>query len=213
MTREPPDSSSGRVRKRRPASLDDTLDDQDERDRAVQLAIERDVRKASAVTAAAEVAAALKFPRSRTPADEELAAAIAKVRAGMPEWALAENVAKALEALAARIDENAAADQARAAADRKRRTRWTPIWRAIKAIGAAGALAVATYTIKALIDHGDARRASAQQAAVITRTAAEVERLNAIVTADHPIVLIVAARLGMYPSPAPAPLPFPLVNP
>lgn len=199
-----PDSGKGRVR--RPPSLSDTLDEADERAQAAASVIARDVREAAAVTAAAQVAAELSFPRARTPADAELAAAIAKIRADQPEWALAENVARALEALAKRIDEGKRQAAAEAAAEVKKRARWVPLWRAMKAGAAAAALTIGGFTVNALIEHGDSRRAAAQQAQVISDHAAAIKRLDAVVTADHPIVQIVAARLGMAAPALPSPI-------
>lgn len=200
----PPDSKPPRRGTRAP-SLADTLDEADERAQAAAAVIERDVREATAVTAAAQVAAAMSFPRTRTPADTELAAAIAKIRADQPEWNLAENVARALEALAARTDEGERAQAAEAADRAKRRRRWAPVWRWLKTSGAAAALAIGAYAVKALDERGDSRRAAAQQAALIVQHDAAIRSLTATVTADHPIVQIVAARLGMaapaFPSP------------
>ena len=200
----PPDSKPPRRGTRAP-SLADTLDEADERAQAAAAVIERDVREATAVTAAAQVAAAMSFPRMRTPADTELAAAIAKIRADQPEWNLAENVARALEALAARVDESERQAAATVAAAAKKRERWVPLWRAVKAGAAATALTLAGFTVNALVNHGDSRRAAAQQAQVIDKHTAAIERLTEVVTADHPIVQIVAARLGMaapaFPSP------------
>lgn len=203
-----PDSKPPRRGTRAP-SLADTLDEADERAQAAAAVIERDVREATAVTAAAQVAAAMAFPRTRTPADTELAAAIAKIRADQPEWNLAENVARALEALAARVDESERQAAATVAAAAKKRERWVPLWRAVKAGAAATALTLAGFTVNALVNHGDSRRAAAQQAQVIDKHTAAIERLTEVVTADHPIVQIVAARLGMA---APA-FPSPPINP
>lgn len=204
----PPDSKPPRRGTRAP-SLADTLDEADERAQAAAAVIERDVREATAVTAAALVAAELAFPRAKTPADAELAAAIAKIRADQPEWNLAENVARALEALAARVDESERQAAATVAAAAKKRERWVPLWRAVKAGAAATALTLAGFTVNALVNHGDSRRAAAQQAQVIDKHTAAIERLTEVVTADHPIVQIVAARLGMA---APA-FPSPPINP
>lgn len=212
----PPDSRPPR-RGKRPPSISDTIDEADERAQAAAAVIERDVREAAAATAAAIVAAEMAFPRQKTPADAELAKAIAQIRADAPEWQLAENMARALEALAARIDDGerrAAADvvererQAAAAAKEahEKRERWAPLWRALKAGATAIALTIGGFAVNALINHGDSRRAAAQQAAVIDKHTAAIERLTEVVTADHPIVQIVAARLGMaapaYPSPS-----------
>ena len=161
----PPDSKPPRRGTRAP-SLADTLDEADERAQAAAAVIERDVREATAVTAAALVAAELAFPRAKTPADAELAAAIAKIRADQPEWNLAENVARALEALAARVDESERQAAATVAAAAKKRERWVPLWRAVKAGAAATALTLAGFTVNALVNHGDSRRAAAQQAQV-----------------------------------------------
>ena len=218
MSRDP-DSRPPR-KSRRGATLDDTLDELGERERAAAAVIERDVRDAAATVAACAVAtdpARLSIPRARTPADQALAAAVAEIRRSMPEWQLAEQVAVALEALSAQVDAEArtraaaiaeAQDQAaaRAAEDAKRRSRWDPLWRWLKASGAAAAIAVGVTAVKALVDHGDSRRGSAQQAAMVIDHGKAIDRIDRIVTADHPIVLILAARLGM-PVPAQAPTP------
>lgn len=197
----PPDSNPPR-RGQRAQTLADTVDEADERAQAAAAVIERDVREAAAVTAAAQVAAELAWPRARTPADAELAAAIAKIRADQPEWALAENVARALEALAKRVDEREREAAAAAAEAQRKRARWEPLWRWAKASAAAWALAIAAYAVKALDERGDSRRAAAQQAALVSQHDTAIRALTATVTADHPIVQIVAARLGM-----PAPMP------
>lgn len=186
-----------------------------ERDRAATAAIQRELEAALAAERPS-----MPLPRTRTPADAELAAAIDKIRADQPEWALAENVARAFDALSLRIDESerraaeeAAACKLEAAAaeaeETKKRLRWVPLWRALKA-GATGiALTIGGFTVNALINHGDSRRAAVQQAAVIDEHTTAIKRLTEVVTADHPIVQIVAARLGMA---APA-FPSPPINP
>lgn len=212
----PPDSKPPRKRR---LPIDDTIDEADERARAATAVIERDVREGASAGAGAK----LSLPRARTPADEALAAAVDEIRRSMPEWQLAEQAAVALEALGAQVEETAAradalegelaAMRATAAEERiaaevasrsaaAKASRWDTVWRWLKASGAAAALAIGLAGVRALVDHGDARRAALQQTALINQHTAAIEKLTATVAAHNPIVQIVAARLGMS-----APLP------
>lgn len=214
----PPDSKP--PRKRRPL-IDDTIDEADERARAATAVIERDVREGASAGAGAK----LSLPRARTPADEALAAAVDEIRRTMPDWQLAEQVARGFEALGAQVDSTAAradalegqlaamratAAEERIAAEVASRTaaakasRWDAVWRWAKASGAATALAIGLAGVRALVDHGDARRAAVHQAEVIGQHTVAIEKLataiestNRTVAAHAPIVQIVAARLGM----------------
>ena len=217
----PPDSKPPRKRR---LPIDDTIDEADERARAATAVIERDVREG------ASVEAKLSLPRARTPADEALAAAVDEIRRTMPDWQLAEQVARGFEALGAQVENTAARADAlegqlaamRAAAAEEqiaaevasrsaaaKASRWDTVWRWAKASGAATALAIGLAGVRALVDHGDARRAALQQTETIGQHTAAIEKLtaaiestNRTVSAHAPIVQIVAARLGMS-----APLP------
>lgn len=94
-----PDSGKGKI----PATPAD-------RDRAAAAVIQRDLDAALAAESPA-----IEAPRTRTPADRELAAAIAELRRGDGQWHAAEQIARAADALAAKgleIEERVAALEA-----------------------------------------------------------------------------------------------------
>ena len=97
----PPDSKP--PRKRRAASLDDTIDEQGERDRAVAAAIEREVAEALAAEQPD-----MELPRTRTPAEASMRAAIDEIRRLAPDWHVAEHMARLLEALADQLEDDRA---------------------------------------------------------------------------------------------------------
>lgn len=222
---DPPDSGRGRAARgdfagtesTRPGQRRGGADDADSRARAAAAVIERDVREGLAVEAIT-----MSLPRTRTPAEESMRAAIDKVRQLSPEWHVAEQTARALDEIADAIEaeraERLATEAARQRAaerDADRKSWRAPVWRAIQAIGAAGALALLGVTVNALISHGDSRRAAAQQADVIAEhgkqidaatASIETERrerfnadadLRAAQAADHAVLSLFAARLGV----------------
>lgn len=220
----PPDSKPPR-RGARPASLADTVDETspDARAQAAAAVIERDVR-AGLAAERPEMA----LPRTRTPADLALRQTIDELRRGAPEWHTAEQTARALDQLADGLaqerEDRLAADRAKAhaAALETARQSWrAPVWRALKAVAAAAALTIGGFAVNALINHGDSRRAAAQQAEVIRThgvqleayaTALEAERakraeadalLREAIAADHAVLSLFASRAGI---PAPFPL-------
>ncbi|RTL16838.1 MAG: hypothetical protein EKK55_23580 [Rhodocyclaceae bacterium] len=218
----PPDSRPPR-RGKRPPSISDTIDEADERAQAAAAVIERDVRDGLAVERPT-----MATPRTRTPAEAALRAAIDELRRLQPEWHVAEQTARALDQLAEvieqeRTDRLAADAKKKHAADLETaRQSWrAPVWRAVKALAAAAALALGTVTVNALIGHGDSRRAAAQQAEVIRThglqleayaAALELERtkradadalLREAIAADHAVLSLFASRAGI---PAPFPL-------
>ena len=227
MSSDPPDTARGRAAKRRPPSLADTIDETtpsaDARARAAAAIIERDVREGLAVERP-EMAA----PRARTPAEAELRRAIDELRRLQPEWHVAEQTARALDQLAAvieqeRTDRLAVDAKKKHAADlESARQSWrAPVWRAVKALAAAAALTIGGFATQALISYGDSRRAAAQQAEVIRThgvqleayaAALELERakradadalLREAIAADHAVLSLFASRAGI---PAPFPL-------
>lgn len=212
----PPDSRPPR-RGKRPPSLSDTIDEADERAQAAAAVIERDVREGIAVERPE-----MATPRARTPAEESLRKAIDEVRRLQPEWHVAEQVARTLDELADEIaaerTERLAAEQAKARASELEAARqsWRgPVWKAVKAAAAAVALAIGGLAVDALINHGDSRRAAAQQAEVIAghtvvvaelRAALDAERAARIASdadqraaqaADHAVLSLFAARAGL----------------
>lgn len=84
-----PDSGKGRI-----------LATPAERDRAATAAIKRDLNEALAAERPE-----MSPPRTRTPADEALAAAIDELRRADPEWHVAEQCARVAAALSAKDDE------------------------------------------------------------------------------------------------------------
>lgn len=209
----PPDSKPPRRGTRAP-SLADTLDEADERAQAAAAVIERDVREGLAAEQPA-----MALPRTRTPAEAKLREAIDELRRLQPEWHVAEQTARALDQLAEvieqeRTDRLAADAKKKHAADlESARQSWrAPVWKAVKALAAAAALALGTVTVNALIGHGDSRRAAAQQAEVIRvqsaaieahAAALELERtkraeadadLRAAQAADHAVLSLFASR-------------------
>ncbi len=216
---DPPDTGRGRTAKRRPASLGDTIDETSPEARAAAAAsvIERDVRAGLAAERPE-----MTLPRARTPAEAELRRAIDELRRLQPEWHVAEQTARALDQLAAAIEQERTdrlavdAKKKHAADLESARQSWRgPVWRAVKTVAAALAITIGGFATNALVSYGDGRRAAAQQAELIRTHGAQLEAyaaalelertrrsdadaaLREAIAADHAVLSLFASRAGI----------------
>jgi hypothetical protein len=186
--RDPPDSGRGRVR--RPASLSDTIDEADERAQAAAAVIERDVREAMSVERPE-----MATPRTRTPAEAALRAAVDELRRLTPEWHVAEQVARALDAIEERFAEQerklGALEAIRVAAAKT--IRRLKAWAASSSIAAAGAVAAVIFGLGVKRGHEDAEQAAAKERARL------VKKHERVLTVERPLIdLTIDNRLGAH---------------